>query len=182
MIRLDDLTAGGASWTFDEPVGAGRADDLAAVVHVLQEAEQRSLVHGEWVVAVVAYEAAAAFDPAMRTAISPPPGTPFVWWQSFADRAAAAPLVSGGSRVTNRERRQGRCPYPAAVEAVRRRIADGDVYQVNVTDRYRGAFTGSPFDMYRGLAGVQRCGRRVLPRPATAQRTSRLMLPSRAAV
>ena len=52
---------------------------------MLAAADERR-ASGEWVVVVVAYEAAPAFDPAMRTAASPPDGVPFVWWQSFAER------------------------------------------------------------------------------------------------
>ncbi|HWL45072.1 MAG TPA: aminodeoxychorismate synthase component I [Ilumatobacter sp.] len=156
MIRLDDLTRRGASWVFEGPIASGVAGSLDRVVAEVAAAE-RAAAAGEWVVVVVAYEAAAAFDPAMRTAPSPPEGTPYVWWQSFAERTPAPALVHGPSPVTARGRRLNRLAFPDAVTAVRERIAAGDVYQVNVTDRFEGTFDGTPFEMYTALVGVQSC-------------------------
>ena len=156
MIRLDDLTRPAASWLFENPVASGRADSLHEVLGAIREAERRSVDFREWVVVVVAYEAASVFDPAMRTAPCPPPGTPFVWWQSFAERTPAPPLVHGETRVVSRERQPGRIGFPDAVRVVRDRIAAGDVYQVNVTDRFVGSYVGTPLEMYSALVGVQR--------------------------
>ena len=156
MIRFDDLTLPDASWLFEHPVAVGRADSRQDVISAIDDAERRALDHGEWVVIVIAYEAASVFDPAMRTAPAPPPGTPFVWWESYADRSPAPPLVHGETRVVTRERRAGRLAFPDAVRVVRDLIAAGDVYQVNVTDRYVGTYTGSPLEMYSALVGVQR--------------------------
>lgn len=155
MIRLDDLRAG-TGWSFEEAVANGRADDLDAVLPTIHEAERRS-ASGEWVVMVIAYEAAPAFDPAMRTAPFPPPGTPFVWWESFSERRPAESLHFGPSRVTGRRRRANTWPYPVAVDRVRSMIESGDVYQVNITDRFDGTFAGTVHEMYAALVGVQTC-------------------------
>jgi para-aminobenzoate synthetase/4-amino-4-deoxychorismate lyase len=112
---------------------------------------------GEWVVLVLAYEAASAFDSAMRTAPAPPTGVPLVWWQSFSERSPAPPLPPTESRVTTRERRANRLAHGDAVAAVRSRIEAGDVYQVNVTERFEGCYDGDPIDTYAALLGVQRC-------------------------
>ncbi len=157
MIRLDDLTCAGASWSFDRPVASGRASAIDDVIDVIRAAEQRAAEHGEWVVMMIAYEAAPAFDAAMRTAPAPPAGIPFAWWQSFRERTPAQPLTHGESCVTSRVRRANRQAFPDAVETVRTRIAAGDVYQVNVTDRFDGCFDGAPFDTYAALLGTQTC-------------------------
>lgn len=157
MIRFDDLTGDRRSWTFSDPEAGGRSTSIDTVRTTIVDAESRAREHDEWVVMAIAYEAAPAFDPAMRTAPSPPEGIPFVWWRSFRARHPTDPLVPAPTRITSRERRTNRWPFPEAVELVRDRIALGDVYQVNVTDRFDGRFDGAPLDVYRALLGVQRC-------------------------
>jgi para-aminobenzoate synthetase component 1 len=41
-----------------------------------------------------------------------------------------------------------RAEYLAAVEAIRRYIVEGDVYQVNMSQRFQAPFTGDPFDCF----------------------------------
>jgi para-aminobenzoate synthetase / 4-amino-4-deoxychorismate lyase len=156
--RFDDrsgLTESG--WEFVDLRAHGRADHLDQVAKVIDQAERRAADFAEWVVMVVAYESAPAFDPAMRTAVQPPDGTPFVWWASFADRHEAEPLPVLTTHVTERVRVANRMPYPDAVRVIRQRIERGDVYQVNTTDRFHGRYEGTAFEMYAGLVGVQSC-------------------------
>ena len=158
IARLDDLSGKVAHcWEFHEPTAGGRADHIDDVIATLHAAEQRSADNDEWVVFVVAYEAAPAFEPAMRTKPSPPEGTPFVWWASFAEREQVEPLPPRHTSVDHRDRAPNRLAYPAAVEAIRARIERGDVFQVNMTDRYHGTFSGEAIDLYAGLVGVQSC-------------------------
>lgn len=157
MARIDDLTRPDGSFRFEDPRADGAAWSLGDVVDELGAAERRARDAGEWVLLVVAYEAAAAFDPVMRTAAQPPEGIPFVWWQSYARRTPTASPAPPPSRVVERRRRANRIGYPDAVREIRRRIAAGDVYQVNLTDRFDGRFVGSPDDVYAALLGVQRC-------------------------
>ncbi len=44
-----------------------------------------------------------------------------------------------------------RAAYEAGVERVRRHIADGDIYQANLTRRLEAPFEGEPWDLYRRL-------------------------------
>jgi para-aminobenzoate synthetase/4-amino-4-deoxychorismate lyase len=156
MIRFDDVAGTSGSWVFRQPIATGCANHLADVVSELRAADRRRDA-GDWVVVVVAYEAAPAFDSAMRTAERPPGGVPFLWWKSFGDRQPAEPMPSRPSQVSSRQRRPTRSSFPAAVEHIRELIADGDVYQVNLTDRFDGHFTGTPYEMYEALIGVQSC-------------------------
>ena len=158
MIRLDDRRPAGQAWSFDAPVATGRAETLADVTGALAAAESRARDHHEWVVLVVAYEAAGAFDAALCTAPRPPAGTPFVWWQSFAERRPAPALPHpADASIGAVRRRAGRLPYPAGVEEIRRRIATGDVYQVNLCDRFDGALAGTPLELYAELLAAQSC-------------------------
>ena len=60
-----------------------------------------------------------------------------------AEPAALGPIVfrSGLDRAA----------YEAGVERVRRHIADGDIYQANLTRRLEAPFDGEPWDLYRRL-------------------------------
>ncbi len=163
MIRLDDRRLHGSCWRFDDAVSSGRADALDDVVKTVAAADERARHHAEWVVVVIAYEAAPAFDRAMRTAPRPPHGTPFVWWQSFRERVAALPLRPASQQLTSGpksgtvRRRANRLPYTEAVEVIRAHIADGDVYQANLCDRFDGRFAGTPIDLYAELLAAQSC-------------------------
>jgi para-aminobenzoate synthetase component 1 len=54
-------------------------------------------------------------------------------------------VTDGGSSNFTRE------GYMDAVEAVRKYIAQGDVYQVNLSQRFQTAFTGDPWQLFRAL-------------------------------
>jgi len=157
MIRLDDRSRNQArSLLFAKPTATGRAESLAEVIPTIAAASDRRDA-GEWVVMAIAYEAAPAFEATMRTHEQPPPGMLFVWWQSFAAPAAGPELPTMTTRVRSRERMSNLLPYTKAVDEIRCRIELGDVYQVNLTERFVGTYDGTPFDMYAALVGVQSC-------------------------
>lgn len=156
LIRLDDRRNGRATWVFNDPVSTGRASALDEVVAALDAADARARIRDEWVVVAVAYEAAPAFDPAMRTAHEPPEGVPYVWWQSFRELATEPVQASSPVQVTT-ARRANAHPYPEAVDLVRGRIAAGDLYQANISDRFDGTFEGSPLAFYESLLAAQSC-------------------------
>jgi para-aminobenzoate synthetase/4-amino-4-deoxychorismate lyase len=138
-------------------VAEGRAGRLKDVRPQLALFDSTCEAVDGWGVFVLAYEAAPAFDPAMRTHARPPEGTPYLWWAVFGERRPVPPLAAIASRVTGRQRAANRLAYPNAVDDIRARIERGEVYQVNHTDRFHGTYTGTPFDMYAALVGVQSC-------------------------
>ncbi|MEQ9162847.1 MAG: hypothetical protein RLN74_09075, partial [Ilumatobacter fluminis] len=78
-----------------------------------------------------------------------------MWWLSFAEGRGAEPLSAADARPGPPERRPSRWPYTDAVEFVRSHIEVGDVYQVNITDRFDGGYVGSPLDVYQALVAAQ---------------------------
>ncbi|MCK9249411.1 MAG: chorismate-binding protein [Solirubrobacteraceae bacterium] len=158
--RFDDRAASPpVGWTFAGARGAGRADRLEDVRATIADAEREAREHGRWVALVVAYEAAPAFEPAMRTHPRPPAGTPFVAWWSYDRRVPAPPLpedADGPPPLAAPSRRAGVATFPALVDDVRGRIARGDVFQVNVADRFEGRFAGDPDAVYAALLDAQR--------------------------
>ena len=130
---------------------------LDEVVEVVRAAESAA-ASGRWVVGYLAYEAAPAFDPAM---VVRPPATdlPLAWFGVFGDAAEAPSLDRVGpdaSPVGVIERAGGSQWYRESVEVIRGRIALGDVYQVNLTDRFQCDAPDDPAALYAAMARAQR--------------------------
>jgi para-aminobenzoate synthetase/4-amino-4-deoxychorismate lyase len=157
--RFDDLVSRPPRhWAFAGQVAAGRADHLTEVERTIAAAEHQAQALGRWVVLAVSYESAAAFDAAMRTKRRPPPGQAYVQWASFerADPLGAASPPSRGASIGT-TRRGNPVPFRSGVEAIRQRIAGGDVYQVNLCERFEGAIDGDVSGLYGGLLAGQSC-------------------------
>jgi para-aminobenzoate synthetase/4-amino-4-deoxychorismate lyase len=151
--RFDDLAAG-VAWHFGPPRRVLRARTLADVVPVLRAAETATGT-GAWAYGYVGYEAAPAFDPAL-TVRPPAAGDPPLAWFAICDpptevapvqprpapaRAAWHPDTSAAS-------------FAASVDRIRTAIADGCVYQANLTTRLRGT-VADPVAGYAALAHAQ---------------------------
>jgi len=165
---MSDLGRPGLAWVrdgegwlaFGEPVGIVVAGEVGEVREVLGEVERR-VGEGLWAVGFVAYEAAPAFDAALRTRGASADGPPAAFFALHREprRRRALDAVSGyaasayevGDWRASTDRRR----YRAAVEEVRRRIALGDTYQVNYTYRLGARFTGDPRGLFADLVGGQ---------------------------
>jgi para-aminobenzoate synthetase / 4-amino-4-deoxychorismate lyase len=158
VVRLDDL-ASETGWQFHEPTAlhvAYRVDEVAPTIAAAEEAAR----DGRWVVGFVAYEAAPAFDSAF-TCKTLPNDTPLVCFVEFAEREVGPALadVPAGSLVRPADaigRLGGGAFYRDGVDAIRDRIALGDVYQVNLTDRLTGHVAAPPIELYRSMIHSQR--------------------------
>lgn len=62
-----------------------------------------------------------------------------------APTAARAPAPQGAGKCTSVF---SRAEYLSAVEAIKRYIVEGDVYQVNMSQRFQAPFAGDPFDCF----------------------------------
>ena len=136
--------------SFSSPTRVLAAFSVDAVLATVSAAEALAL-EGAHVVGMIAYEAAPAFEPAMRVPVrAPGTPTPLAWFAAYAapsspttpsepcamcaavSRAAAFSADAWTLAATRAE-------YDAAVAAVRAAIRDGEVYQVNYTARLRAA-------------------------------------------
>jgi para-aminobenzoate synthetase / 4-amino-4-deoxychorismate lyase len=152
MIVLDFQSTGRR--VFDSPVAVLRADALSEVTGVIEEAE-RAARGGSFAVGYVSYEAAPAFDAALR--VRPGRRMPLAWFGIFDDYATAAPApVTQPPELTWSLPDAGR--YMQAVEHIREQIAAGRTYQVNLTDSLSAAFDGDAFAFYESLRRAQGSG------------------------
>jgi para-aminobenzoate synthetase/4-amino-4-deoxychorismate lyase len=151
--RFDDLVAG-TSVVLTHPrtvVATDRLDEVRAVVSAAEDCARA----GSWVALVVAYEAGPAFDAAQRV---PPaaPGLPLAWFATFADAVTGPPIhVTTPVTAPELSRRGGTAWYVDRVDRCRETIAEGDAYQVNLTDRLVGRFHGDPTALYAQMARAQ---------------------------
>jgi para-aminobenzoate synthetase / 4-amino-4-deoxychorismate lyase len=159
VVRFDDLVVG-TGWQFRQPQAihvAYRVADVAATIAAAESAARS----GRWLVGFVAYEAAPAFDPAFAVKRATEE-TPLVCFVEFAERVIgpALPDVPAGTTAVRSvgavDRLGGSAFYRHGVEAIRDRIALGDVYQVNLTDRLAGRLAVEPLELYRSMIYSQR--------------------------
>ena len=152
---LDLDSSGWGSLAFEAPREVIAAQSPAEVMPALRAVESAARA-GRWAVGAVFYEAAPAFDPALRVR---PAGGPLLWF-GIHDAPLLAPLPAppDGDREA---RLAGLAPdvdagdHAAAVAEIREAIAAGAVYQVNFTLRLMGRFEGDPLSLYRRLRAAQ---------------------------
>ena len=148
---LDLDASGWGSLVFGEPRRAIAAESIEEVLPAIRTAE-REAANGRWAVGFVAYEAAPAFDPALRVR----PGRGPLAWFGVHD----APLVRAGSgqaggRVVALEPDLDADAHARAVAAIREGIGTGAFYQVNLTFRIHGRLEGGPLALYHCLRAAQ---------------------------
>jgi para-aminobenzoate synthetase/4-amino-4-deoxychorismate lyase len=157
--RLDDLQTGRAL-VFPRVRRILAAERLDEVVPVLREVE-RVTDAGRWAFGFVAYEAAAAFDPALAVHRMPAGGLPLAWFGIADEPTTTATLDAGSSDngpgyTATWTRGWTAAEHHRSVDRVRAAIARGETYQCNLTVRMRGRVDGDPYRMYRDLALGQR--------------------------
>ncbi len=160
-----------ARWSFRDPVEVVIARDRDGVRPAIRRV-QEATAGGLHAAGFVAYEAAPAFEPAMR--VRAPGPLPLVWFGIFdaperlgAESPGAAPDPDGnpdGAGDADADARLdwrlewSREEYGAAVDEVRAAIAEGRTYQVNLTTRMRAAMRGDPWSLYERMRRSQRTG------------------------
>ncbi len=109
---------------------------------------------GLYAAGFVAYEAAPAFDSALR--VRAPCEVPLVWFGIFDAPSHEAPAGRGGEfELSGWEASVTRGEYARRVEEAREQIARGYTYQVNYTLRLRARFRGDDFAFYERLRAAQ---------------------------
>ena len=126
---------------FGKPCAVLVAHQLAEVRPLL-DAVQAAAQQGKWCVGYVAYEAAPAFDAAL--AVHPANG--LLAWFAVYDRALPWPADEGAhddARVQWHES-CSRSAFGASAAQIQQAIADGELYQVNLTAPLAGDWLGEP--------------------------------------
>ncbi len=152
LLELD--SAGWGPLAFGAPREVIEARTLAEVVPVLRAAEGAARA-GRWAIGFVAYEAAPAFDAALRVR----PGTGPLAWFGLHDAPLPVPAPRpADARLAGAAPELDAAVHAEAVQAIRQGVAAGAVYQVNFTFRLGGRMEGDPLDLHHRLRGAQGSG------------------------
>ena len=101
----------------------------------------------------LSYEAAPAFDPALRC--HAPSSLPLLWFGLYDGPAEVEADEENGFEAGPWEPTLSRAVYIERVQRLRELIAAGDSYQVNFTFPLRAAFRGSTLAWFRALCNAQ---------------------------
>jgi para-aminobenzoate synthetase/4-amino-4-deoxychorismate lyase len=144
-----------AAWLlYERPIQVFEARAARDVIPVLESVE-RAAYEGHWAIGFVSYEASHAFDRALVT--KPAGDIPLATFGIYerAERVSLEDLRCGTWELGDVRLEIERGDYLRAVETIRELIAQGIVYQVNYTARFRGRFAGNPLALFADLFASQ---------------------------
>lgn len=140
---------------FETPREILCAESPGQVRDVVRSAEQHARA-GFWVVGLVSYDAAPAFDKTLRVQGSAGK-FPLAWFAVF-DGPAFSPaeeFPSDEPAFGNWHPGIGRERFHEDIGVIHRAIFDGDVYQVNHTLRLHGSYAGDSLQLFQRLRRTQ---------------------------
>jgi para-aminobenzoate synthetase / 4-amino-4-deoxychorismate lyase len=147
----DPLTSGSLTrrLAFTQPERVIIARTHAEVRPALREVQEASR-DGLYAAGMICYEAAPAFDPALRA--YPPGPLPLLWFGVFSAPTSLPRVTKHHAAVSGWMPDIDRASYDANIVAIREAIARGDTYQVNYTLRLNTSVSGDPRAWYEALA------------------------------
>ena len=141
---------------FSSPHRVLVANSLSEVAPVLNEVDKPTR-EGSWAFGYVAYEAAPGLDAGLAVCDRQPNSPPLAWF-GLSDEPVRVPPVSpspGEGRHYNATTWQPgwtSAEYRRDIARIRERIADGDIYECNLTVRLRSKVNGDLAQLYADLA------------------------------
>ena len=148
--------AEGRGWnaSFREASEQRAAYALDEVIPLLRRAEA-AVGEGRWVALALSYEAAPAFDPALK--VRPSSEFPLAWMGVFEERSSTDfnSIPDRPFLISEWEPQIDKRQYRQAIHSIRDYIESGDTYQVNFTFPLRGSVVGDSFSCFRAIARSQ---------------------------
>ena len=120
---------------------------------------------GLYAAGFLAYELGYLMEPKLAPLLPDNRAVPLIWMGLFSEvrdlsKSEAAAWIAaqdnGGYQLDDLRLSRDREEYLGAFDAVKDYIAAGDVYQINLTFKYRFQFSGNPLALYGELRGKQR--------------------------
>jgi para-aminobenzoate synthetase / 4-amino-4-deoxychorismate lyase len=148
--------AGGRGWnaSFGEPFEQRAVYALDEVIPLLRNVEAAAK-DGRWVALALSYEAAPAFDSALK--VRPSSEFPLAWMGVF-EKPASTDIDSIAVRpfeTSEWEPQIDRKQYRQAIHSIRDCIERGETYQINFTFPLSGCVSGDSFSCFRTIAESQ---------------------------
>ena len=148
--------AEGRGWnaSFREPLEQRAVYALDEVIPLLRGAEAAAK-DGLWAALALSYEAAPAFDSALK--VQPSSEFPLAWMGVFQEPSSTDfnSIPNSPFRISEWEPQIDRREYRQAILSIRDFIERGDTYQINFTFPLRGCVVGDSFSCFRAIAESQ---------------------------
>ena len=142
---------------FSEPLEVFEVHDQDQVLPSLEQIEQRVEREGLFAAGFVSYEAASAFDPALRT--HAPGDFPLLRFVLFARaEPTELPTPAGQPEFPNWRPQATQSEFSGKVDHIRAAIARGDTYQVNLTFPFTSDFSQPAWPFFLHLVHGQQAG------------------------
>lgn len=164
VLLEDHLNRARPARLFDDPVRIIRCDapeDVPAALDAMAGAN----ADGHYLAGFLAYELGYVLEPKLLPLLPPRCSQPLIWMGVFprcrelaADRDPPLAPDTPTYAVDGLTLSIDRNAYLEAFDRVKRYIAAGDVYQINLTFKYRFGVTGDPVAFYNDLRREQRVG------------------------
>ena len=140
--------------SFGEPCRQRAVYALDEVLALLREAEATAR-EGMWVALALSYEAAPAFDSALK--VKPSSEFPLAWMAVFEEPLATdvKPIADRPFLISKWEPQISGRRYRRAIHSIRSYIERGHTYQVNFTFPLCGDVVGDSFSCFRAIAQSQ---------------------------
>lgn len=140
------------SLAFLDPLETITATNFSEVTHILEFAEMRARA-GAYVLVMLSYEAAPAFDSALCT--HKPDDFPLAWAGVFLEPSNSTDSIRSTVSPNPWLPKVTKDEYNECVARIRELIADGDTYQVNYSFPLTSSFTGDSLAWFHALRGSQ---------------------------
>ncbi|MBI1317442.1 MAG: aminodeoxychorismate synthase component I [Candidatus Hydrogenedens sp.] len=141
------LPRGNRAEVFRDPVEIVQARTMDEVVSALSRVAQW-VESGLTAVGYVSYEAAPAFDPALRAHVPSPALLPLVWFALYAGSAEDSVPEPRAQSVLDWQPNCGEETYREALDRIQEYIAAGDTYQVNYTLALQAVYDGDAQELF----------------------------------
>jgi para-aminobenzoate synthetase/4-amino-4-deoxychorismate lyase len=126
-----------------------RIEDVMPCLHAVKNHVERGLTAAGF----LAYEAAPAFEPALRCHANA--ALPLLWFGLYEGPSECEDCETEAFQVGTWEPSLSRADYVTRVQRLRELIAAGDSYQINLTFPMHAAFRGSALAWFRALCKAQ---------------------------
>jgi para-aminobenzoate synthetase/4-amino-4-deoxychorismate lyase len=156
-VILHNATTG--RWQcFETPCQIFTTTSLDEVASVLRQIETLVNIRRWFAAGFIGYEAASAFDPALRT--RPGDGLPLLWFGLYPapEEIKLPPPHAQAYSLGDVIPSVSQSEYDRAIRSIKNHIHSGDTYQVNYTLRLRAPFFGDPWHLFLAMVRAQSPG------------------------
>jgi para-aminobenzoate synthetase / 4-amino-4-deoxychorismate lyase len=138
---------------FADPVEVITTGEIGQVQDKIAQAAQ-ACDQGKYIAGFVSYEAAPAFDSALKVKRTTPDCPPLVWFGVYDRPKKLNPILGDGRpeySLSDWSVSLPRDEYKSRYQSIREKISQGETYQINLTFDLKARFGGDSFTLFQKL-------------------------------